>query len=242
MRVLLSGDVGEAERLTMANFELGRATGQPDAFLFFLAQLFCVRYEQGRLVEMEGRVKEALSARPGLPALHALLALLYCETDRPDAARPHFEAVASDDFSAVPQDNVWVLAMLWATEACAQLNDAPRAAVLYRALRPYADQFAFTTGSFQGGITYHLGVLAAVNGQFQEAGSHFAAAEASHQRIGAPTWLARTRLEWARMLLARRGRGDPERARELLGQALAVARELGLGNVERRAVELLRSR
>ncbi|HMC80462.1 MAG TPA: BTAD domain-containing putative transcriptional regulator, partial [Acidimicrobiia bacterium] len=88
MPVLRSGDVGEAERLTMANFELGRATGQPDAFLFFLAQLFCVRYEQGRLAEMEGQVQEALSARPGLPALHALLALLYCETERPDAARP----------------------------------------------------------------------------------------------------------------------------------------------------------
>ena len=157
----------------------------------------------------------------------------------PDAARPHFEAVATDDFSVVPQDNVWVLAMLWATEACAQLNDAPRAAVLYRLLRPYADQFAFTTGSFQGGIAYHLGVLATVTGHFQEAEVHFAAAEAMHQRIGAPTWLARTRLEWARMLLARRQPGDAERARDLLDRAVAAARELGLGNVERRAVQLL---
>src|SRR5437764_570760 len=64
MRVLLSGDVGEAERLTMANFELGRATGQPDAFLFFLAQLFCVGYEPGRLAEMAGRVKDGVSGRP----------------------------------------------------------------------------------------------------------------------------------------------------------------------------------
>jgi hypothetical protein len=57
--------------------------------------------------------------------------------------------------------------------------------------------------------------------------------------MGAPTWLARTHLEWARMLLMRRQPGDVERARELLGQALATARELGLGTVERRAVELL---
>jgi hypothetical protein len=41
------------------------------------------------------------------------------------------------------------------------------------------------------------------------------------------------------MLLARRQPGDVDRARELLGQALAAARELGLTNVERRAVELL---
>jgi hypothetical protein len=41
------------------------------------------------------------------------------------------------------------------------------------------------------------------------------------------------------MLLTRRQPGDAERARQLLGQALDAARELGLGNVERRAVELL---
>ena len=41
------------------------------------------------------------------------------------------------------------------------------------------------------------------------------------------------------MLLARRGDGDAERARELLGQALGTARELGLGDVERRAIALL---
>ena len=40
------------------------------------------------------------------------------------------------------------------------------------------------------------------------------------------------------MLLTRRDAGDPDRARELLGQALATARELGLANVERQAVAL----
>jgi hypothetical protein len=41
------------------------------------------------------------------------------------------------------------------------------------------------------------------------------------------------------MLLARRGADDAERARHLLDRAVATARELELGNVERRAVELL---
>jgi hypothetical protein len=57
--------------------------------------------------------------------------------------------------------------------------------------------------------------------------------------MGARADLARTRLEWARMLLTRRQPGDADRARELLGQALLTARELGLATVERRAVELL---
>jgi hypothetical protein len=67
----------------------------------------------------------------------------------------------------------------------------------------------------------------------------FAAAAATHERIGALTWLARTRLEWARMLLARRGAGDADRARELLTQTLTSAQELDLGNIERAAAVLL---
>jgi hypothetical protein len=41
------------------------------------------------------------------------------------------------------------------------------------------------------------------------------------------------------MLIARGEPGDAERARELLDQALTSARELGLANIERRAVALL---
>ena len=43
----------------------------------------------------------------------------------------------------------------------------------------------------------------------------------------------------ARMLFTRRQLGDIERTRELLGQAIAGARKLGLGNIERKAVALL---
>jgi hypothetical protein len=41
------------------------------------------------------------------------------------------------------------------------------------------------------------------------------------------------------MLLRRARPGDPGRARELLDQVLTVARQRGLANIERRAVELL---
>jgi hypothetical protein len=41
------------------------------------------------------------------------------------------------------------------------------------------------------------------------------------------------------MLLTRNQPGDVARAHDLLGQALATARELGLVNVERRVVGLL---
>jgi len=69
--------------------------------------------------------------------------------------------------------------------------------------------------------------------------AYVTAASATHAHLDAPILLARTRLEWARMLLAAaRGRS---RARDLLDPALTTVRELGLGNVERRAVEPLDS-
>jgi hypothetical protein len=87
-------------------------------------------------------------------------------------------------------------------------------------------------------VAWEPGLLATTLRRFDEAESRFAAA-AVHERVGAVAWLARTRLEWARMLLARSGPGDPERAREVLDQALASARTFGLANIEHRATQLL---
>lgn len=123
---------------------------------------------------------------------------------------------------------------------CATLGGVEWAGILYPQLAPYAGLFPTAAlGTPALVVAHSLGLLATTLGRFDEAEAHFAAAEVVHQSIGAPTWLARTRLEWARMLLARRQPGDAERARDSLGQALATARQLGLGNVERRAVELL---
>ena len=117
--------------------------------------------------------------------------------------------------------------------------DGAGIALLYDLLLPYAQRVSGQGIVWIGAVAHYLGLLARTLGDTAGAEAHFADAAAIHQRIDAPIWLARTRLEWARMLLARRHPGDAERARQLLGDALAPARELGLGNVERRAVALL---
>jgi uncharacterized protein HemY len=110
-------------------------------------------------------------------------------------------------------------------------------------LEPYADQLVVISlaGGITGSVAFYLGLLSTTSGEWQEAEAYFTTAAATHKRIGAPTWLARTRLEWARMLLARAEPEDGERAHDLLRQALATARDLGLVNIERGAVELLSS-
>jgi tetratricopeptide (TPR) repeat protein len=239
-RVLLAGDLDTAERLAGETFEIGRAAGQLDAPMLFAYQRARIRYEQCRTDEVTGEVADLIEAFPRLVLLWPLLALTWAELDEVDRAREAYEHVADNQFAALPVDPTWLLAVTDCAAVCARLGDKVRAAVLRELLIPYSDQLPVgALGLATGSVAYYLGLLAATGGDFDEAQTWFAAADATCVRVGAPTWRARTRLETARTLLRRHGVGDADRARELLGQALVTARELGLGGVERQALVLL---
>jgi hypothetical protein len=76
---------------------------------------------------------------------------------------------------------------------------------------------------------------------FEDADAHFTGALEIHQRLTAPFFIALTRLERARMLLARRASGDLARAETDLHSAIDLARRFGFAVVETRASELLTS-
>jgi pentatricopeptide repeat protein len=167
-----------------------------------------------------------------------MLALGYCELGRPNEARDLFDRLSADDFAAVSRNVTWLYTLTITAEVCSSVGDAQRAATLYDRLVPYRGLVATVGAAATGCVDHYLGLLAAVLGRFGQADAYFNSAALLHERLAAPTWLARTRLEWAR-ILSRGGPGDAKRARELLEQALATARELGLVNVERRTVALL---
>ena len=237
--VLLAGRVREAEHLVQEASELGREIGQPDTELLSTAQLFQVRFEQGRLAEMEAAIASLVAEVPEFPLLRAIQAVLFCELGRNTEARDVFEDLAGDDFALVPLNVYWLRTMTDAAAVCAGLGDTARAAVLFDLLAPYAEQLVVALRLITGSVSHYLGLLATTLARFDEAEARFTTAEATHLRIEAPTWLARTRLEWARMLLTRHQAGDAEQARELLGQAMTTARDLGLAKVEGDAVALL---
>jgi class 3 adenylate cyclase/tetratricopeptide (TPR) repeat protein len=239
-RTLLAGGIDEGERLVFEAFRIGEASGQPDASLLFLWQLFSVRLEQDRLGELVEDLRREVEEIPKLVGTRGLLALAHAELNQADEAREALRPVSASGFARLARDTIWLRAVTESAAACARIGEAGWAADLHGLLSPYGDLFPTAClGTATGSVAYYLGLLASTLERFDEAEERFSAAEVIHVRIGAPTWLARTRLEWARMLLARRQPGDDERARDLLGQALATARELGLANVERRAVELL---
>jgi tetratricopeptide (TPR) repeat protein len=236
---VLVGRFDDAEHWALHALELGRSTGQPDAETLFVAQQAVIRFEQGRLDEILEGLRRYPDQLP-LRTAGSLLAAALAETGRFDEASAALDRVARADFGDVPFDALWLRVLTDCAAVSAAMSDHTRARNLQPMLAPYAEQVpAFAFGTPSGCVSHFLGLLASSLGDHNEADRHFADAETIHGRIGAPAWLARTRLEWACMLLTRGQPGDAERARELLGQALGTARELGLAKVERDAVALL---
>ena len=239
-RELLAGHIGEAEALATEAFQIGTESGQPDALPIFAGGLLEIRRHQDRLAEMEEALARAVAENPGLRVLRAKLAGLYCDLGKEHEARQLLAADVAKDFADFRYDLTWLHSMTTYGEVSARLGDVKAAGQLYERLAPWHDQVAFIYYATGGAVAHYLGMLAAALGAYDIAQAHFGEAMEIHDRLGAPYWIASTQLEWARMHRKRRRPGDGDQARALVGQALVTARELGLGNLERRAVELLR--
>ncbi len=64
--------------------------------------------------------------------------------------------------------------------------------------------------------------------RYDDARAHFEEALAANERMAFLPWLAHTQSDYARMLLARNASGDRVHARDLIGDALAIYRKLGM--------------
>jgi tetratricopeptide (TPR) repeat protein len=234
MRALFEGRFTDAEQLAIQALNLGQRLQLQSAEGIFGMQMFMLRREQDRLhevapiVEMFVQEHSSFSWKPGL-------ALMYTELGLTDKAQALFEQLAAGEFTDIPQDGVWPASMTFLAEVCAALGDRRRAEALYRLLSPYAG-YAIVASEWAcfGAGSRFLGQLAATTGRWQEAESHFDQALAMNARMGAKPWLARTQYHFAQMLLARREPGDGERAAALLGDALTIARQLGMRSLETR--------
>ena len=231
----LFGELDEAERLATHAAAVGTATGQPDAQAFFGAQLASIRRDQGRTGEIVDLIAQAVANNPGLPAFRAVLATAYCDLDREDEARVLLDAASARRFEDLPWDIVWSTAIAQWAETSAHLAATAPAAVLYRRLLPYAGQVITNGVTVVGCTDHYLGLLASTLSRREEAEDHFATAAETHERIGAPIWLARTRLAWGAELARSGALDDARRARELLEGALSDARRHGCALIERRA-------
>jgi class 3 adenylate cyclase/tetratricopeptide (TPR) repeat protein len=240
-RVLQAGHIDEAEGLVYEALELGRVAGQSDAALLSSYQRYMLGFDRGRIGDITDEIVGLAARAPGVaPVLTSMLALAWSELDEPAKAAAAFDELAASGFVDMRLDSTWLAGITNAAAVCAYLGDTGRALVLSDLLAPYAEQMPVAgLGMAGGSVSHYLGLLAATLDRYDEAEAHFRAAVEMHTRIEAPTWLARTELEWARLLLRRDGPGDRDRARQLLGESLSTARRLDLATVARRAATLL---
>jgi len=234
MQARLDGRLGAVEALALQGLADHQSSEPRQAQQYFFFQMLDLRRAQGRLGELEGMVKGAVTQLPlrhqYMPLVRVSLALVYAEEGRGDEARTVFDELARDDFAAFPDDvsRPWSLNNL--TDVCCYLDDQPRAAALYEMLLPQADECIMIgiLGACTGSGSLPLGKLATTLGRFDDAERHFEDAIAMNERLRAPTWVAEAQFGYARMLLLRESPGDRERALELLQLALDAGQEMGM--------------
>jgi class 3 adenylate cyclase/tetratricopeptide (TPR) repeat protein len=236
-RAMASGRFDEVERWANESLCLGEEAGQPDRMAFHLR--LEVKFLQGRFEEADELIRPLIEQFPGAVAYPAFLAWALAEQGRTDEAKAILDRFRAGAFADIPRDYTRLLILVSLSRACSRLEDSAAAAALYDLLLP--SRAAMTTGQtvWFGPVTHDLGLLATVLGRYDEADEHFAEAVAVQDRIGARGTVVHTRLEWARMLLRRGRLEDAPRARTLLEEAKAGAREVSIPAVEARIEQLL---
>jgi hypothetical protein len=163
--------------------------------------------------------------------VRAWLSLAEAELDHIEQAHSGLRSLA-EQLPQQPRDGIWMPAVALTSVLAVRLNDPEAAAGLYALLAPYAEHvISFTAPqpvACYGSASFYLGLLATLTARWATAGDHFEAAIGVHERLEAAPLLARTRYEYARMLLARGESRDRDRVLGLLDRALATASTLGM--------------
>jgi tetratricopeptide (TPR) repeat protein len=235
----LSGDLVAAEASNEATLEIGARIDAPGALAAYGSVLFVIRNQQGRLDEIADLLTQAAVDNPALPVLRAAVVAINCALGRLDEARVLFEPEVANGFVDFPRDVVWTTAMTLCADNGVDLGHRQAAQVLYDRLSPFRDLVSFNNGTAEGAISRSMGRLAHLLGRHEDAESLFQAALWLNERMRAPYWTARTKLDYADLLIDGASVGETEKAKEMIGHALAVAQAGGYGALERRAQGLL---
>jgi DNA-binding SARP family transcriptional activator len=221
---LFEGRFEEARALILNALDLADRSRR----IFTRRQTYFVHREKGRLEEVVDETERAVEELPTVALLRFLVADLYCRLGRKKEAQAILDRFAETDFY-IWVDNDKLAGWCLLAEVCSALDDSTHASRLYELLLPHARRNAVShpVCAF-GSVSRYLGLLASTLGCFEDAEHHFAAALEMNERMGARPWVAHTGHDYARVLLARGAEGDEAKALELLGAALATARELGM--------------
>ena len=238
---LIDGRLEEAEQLAERVERMSRAHGREAE-----AQIFG---SSGRLQVTRERIglaplTDVLRALPGPApettrptAGRGLIVLAMAESGAADGATSLLYKYGSKHFADLPEDSGLPVARSAFCEAAALLRYQPACRDLFEKMLAVADVHQATGGWYLGSTARYLGLLCDALDRSDEADGWFSRAEAEHEVMRTPAWLARGLLDWAESLVRR---GRQESATELAERALAVIGDLDLSASRTRAERILR--
>jgi class 3 adenylate cyclase/tetratricopeptide (TPR) repeat protein len=240
------GDFEDAEHHARETMMMVRRSRYPWGGAEALPELACARALQGRWSEAADAVDILVEPgrvfdEPG-PSIQ-ILAWIYRQLLRASAG--DVDAVRAQ-FAAGPlhqrrdrDDDIYSLAARCALVEIADVIAEPAlAARQYDLLALAAERGVQFSVGWVFLIPRVLGVAATANGWWDRAEAHFHAAVAAANDAGARPELARCYVDFARFLALRNHAADRQRASELLQQADAIARPLGMQPLTARARRL----
>ncbi len=226
----LAGRFDEAEERAAAGLQVRQAEGAPLS-QFYGAQLYTIRRDQGRLVELGPAMQLYAEQYPELGVWQCAAALRDADTGNHAAAQQHLDRLAIDNFTDLRQDVNWLTTTSILAEVSALVGDQKRAALLYEMMLPSAARHVFSVGcsAYRGPVPLFLGLLAHTAREWAASTAHFETALQMIQKMRAVPTLVRAQFELARMLHA--AGGNEERAREVFAGARKFAAEIGMRQI-----------
>jgi eukaryotic-like serine/threonine-protein kinase len=230
----LDGRFADAERLSQEALELARLQqSEYTTYVFRYAQIFAIRWAQGRLPELWPEIHDHGERFPWIARWRDALAA--AELGDEEMARRELERHAARGFAELRRDGFWILHLSSLADACVLVGDERRGVQLYELLLPHAGDNAVSYSKQPfGPVALRLGMLAALLRRWQEAEGHFGTALRRCELLCARAIRARVLLEHALALVSRGEGGDRERIAAMIEEAERLCDELGMtGLLER---------
>jgi DNA-binding NarL/FixJ family response regulator len=162
---------------------------------------------------------------PGLLATYTELGLL-------EETRDIYSHLAANDFRPLVEGELFLTYLVYMIEACVLLNDKAKASALFQRLVPYSGQMLpHATAVNHGPADMYLGMLSSMMNNLDEAQQLFAKATELCDRCAPNMWQAHIKFRHAQVLKRHNFSGGRARFDELINQALATAKSMGMVNL-----------
>jgi hypothetical protein len=183
------------------------------------------------------RIERIASQHRSLPA-HNLPPVAYwcCEMGLHELAKPIAAPLLAADLGP-PVDQLWLSKACQLAAVAHHLADPASARRMLGQLLPHASEHGNMLFGTMGSVARYLGLLSRLLGDLDAAERWLGMAQDANEKLGAVTWLVRTRLDLVELRFERAGPAD-ERGRAALALAADAAEALGLATLAERAGRL----